>query len=206
MDLHNFGWDDWAMMNPEVFRPKARFGIALVLSLLSVLLAWQIVISGGERALIIAGAALLASNTALWLLFVRPKIVYFDEGLKIVNQLTEATLPWSVVDVIETQLAFSVMVGGKKFTAWAAPAPGRLHSRTLHSSEFKGLGLTGASSTRLSDSPRSDSGVAAYLARKRLEEFKNNAAASPIAPDFKFNFLGGSIMLLSLVLLALLVA
>ena len=154
----------------------------------------------------IAVAAFVAANTAIWLLFVRPKIIFFDEGLKIVNPLTEVTLPWSGVDEIETQLAFSVKAGSKKFTAWAAPAPGRLHSRTLHSSEFKGLGLASGGATRLSDSPRSDSGVAAYLARQRLEAFKTGSTDSSPSPDFKFNFVGGAIMLLSLVVLALLIA
>jgi hypothetical protein len=194
------------MTNPQAFRPRARFAIAFVLSLQTILLGWQIVVSGGDRAVLIAAATFVAANTAIWILFIRPKIVFFDEGLKIVNPLTEVTLPWSGVDEIETQLAFSVKAGSKKFTAWAAPAPGRLHSRTLHSSEFKGLGLANGGSTRLSDSPRSDSGVAAYLARQRLEAFKASSARPSVAADFKFNFLGGSTLLVSLVVLALLIA
>jgi hypothetical protein len=194
------------MTNPATFRPRARFAIAFVLSLQTILLAWQIVLMGEERSGLVAAAAFVAANTAIWLLFVRPKIVFFDEGLKIVNPLTEVTIPWDGVDEIETQLAFSVRVGGKKFTAWAAPAPGRLHSRTLHSSEFKGLGLAGKGSTRLSDSPRSDSGVAAYLARQRLEESRSNPAPTLITANFRFNFVGGSIMALMLLVLTLLVA
>ena len=206
MDLTTFGWDDWAMTNPEVFRPKARFAIAAVLMLQSILLAWQINSLGQERSAFLAVATFVAANTAIWLLFVRPKIEFFDEGLTIVNPFTAVTIPWSSVESINSQLAFSVRVGGKKISAWAAPAPSRQHSRTVHSSEFKGLGLEAGGAMRLSDSPRSDSGVASFMARHRLEEFQANEEAQAIAPAFKFNYLGASVMVLSLFVLTLLIA
>ena len=65
------------MTNPQSFRPKARFAIAFVLVLQSVLLAWQILSIGEERSGFIAAAAFVAANTAIWLLFVRPKVVFF---------------------------------------------------------------------------------------------------------------------------------
>ncbi|MEY3909155.1 MAG: hypothetical protein RLZZ90_1062 [Actinomycetota bacterium] len=195
MDLIGFGWDDWAMTNPDTFRPKARFAIAAVLMLQSVLLAWQITLMGDEHSGLIAAAAFVAANTAIWLLFVRPKIVFFDEGLTIVNPLTEVTIPWLAVDELDSQLAFSVRAGGKKFSAWAAPAPGRQHSRTLHSSEFKGLGLADGRSMRLSDSPRSG-----------LESFKELGGDKSASPAFKFNYLGTALMVVSILTLTLLVA
>jgi hypothetical protein len=206
IDLRGFGWDDWAMTNPEAFRPKARFAIAAVLVLLSILLAWQITAMGDELSGFIAASALVAANTAIWLLFVRPKIVFFDEGLTIVNPLTEVTIPWSAVDQVDSQLAFSVRAGGKKFSAWAAPAPGRQHGRTLHSSEFKGLGLADGGSMRLSDSPRSDSGVATFMARQRIAAFNELGGDNSAMPEFKFNFLGTSLLVVSILILTLLVA
>ena len=206
IDLGGFGWDDWDMTNPQAFRPKARFAIAFVLILQTVLLAWQILSIGDERSGFIAAAAFAAANTAIWLLFVRPKIVFFDEGLTIVNPLTEVTIPWSAVDQVDSQLAFSVRAGGKKFSAWAAPAPGRQHGRTLHSSEFKGLGLADGGSMRLSDSPRSDSGVATFIARQRLEAFKKLGGDKSAIPAFKFNYLGTALLVVSILILTLLVA
>lgn len=194
------------MTNPEVFRPKSRFAIAAVLVFQSVLLVWQITAMGHERSGFIAAAAFVAANTAIWLLFVRPKIIFFDEGLTIVNPLTEVTIPWSAAESVDSQLAFSVRVGGKKFSAWAAPAPGRQHSRTLHSSEFKGLGLGNDGSMRLSDSPRSDSGVATFIARQRLEAFKHSDQSTPTTPAIKFNYFGAALLVASLVVLTLLVA
>lgn len=194
------------MTNPEVFRPKSRFAIAFVLILQTVLLVFQIVGLEEEQSGFIAAAAFVAANTAIWLLFLRPKIVFFDEGVKIVNPLTEVTIPWSAVESIDSQLAFSVRVGGKKFSAWAAPAPGRQHSRTLHSSEFKGLGLSAAGSMRLSDSPRSDSGVATFLARQRLEAFKQSENAASATPALRFNYFGTALLAVSILALALLVA
>lgn len=206
IDPGGFDWDDWVMTNPEAFRPKARFAIAAVLVLQSILLVWQITAMGDERSGFIAATAFVAANTAIWLLFVRPKIVFFDEGLTIVNPLTEVTIPWSAVDQVNSQLAFSVRASGKKFSAWAAPAPGRQHGRTLHSSEFKGLGLADGGSMRLSDSPRSDSGVATFIARQRLEAFKELGGDKSATPDFKFNYLGTALLVVSILILTLLVA
>ena len=194
------------MTNPEVFRPRARFAIAAVLILQSVLLAWQISSIGGNLSGLQASAAFVTASAAIWLLFIRPKIVFFDEGLTIVNPLTKVTIPWSSVDEINSQLAFSIKVGGKKISAWAAPAPGRQHSRTLHSSEFKGLGLEAGGAMRLSDSPRSDAGVASFIARSRLEAFQADAKAKTVAPALKFNYLGTLALVVSLFVLTLLVA
>lgn len=194
------------MTNPEVFRPRARFAIAAVLILQSVLLAWQISSTGGNLSGLQASAAFVTASAAIWLLFIRPKIVFFDEGLTIVNPLTKVTIPWSSVDEINSQLAFSIKVGGKKISAWAAPAPGRQHSRTLHSSEFKGLGLEAGGAMRLSDSPRSDSGVASFIARSRLKAFQADAQAKTVAPALKFNYLGTLALVVSLFVLTLLVA
>lgn len=194
------------MTEPQTFRPKARFVIAVVIALQGVLLFADVVSLDKPLSLATAICALVAVNTGAWLIFVRPKIMFFDDHLTIVNPLTEVAIPWAAVEEINSHLAFSVRVAGKKYSAWAAPAPGRQHSATLHSSDFKGLGFSEKLEMRLSDSPKSDSGAAAYLARTKLAEFRNNQPDDISQPSLKFNFFGASIMVVSLIALALLIA
>ena len=194
------------MTEPQTFRPKARFAIAAVIALQGVLLFSQVAALEKPGSLATAIFAFIAVNTLVWLLFLRPKIVFYDEHLVIVNPFTEVVIPWGAVQAIDSHFAFSVQVGGKKYSAWAAPAPGRQHSSTLHSSDFKGLGFSEKLETRLSDSPNSDSGAAAYLARTRLAEFRGQELVGATSPDLKFNYLGATILLLSIVALTLLIA
>lgn len=104
----------------------------------------------------------------LYLFFIKPYVVIFDEGIKIFNPTKEITASWDRIDEIETKYSMSIVVDGITFYAWAAPAPGRAHSRGLHKSD-----LLGSSNTprRLGDSPKSDSGVCAHIARLRRKEF-----------------------------------
>jgi hypothetical protein len=62
---------------------------------------------------------------------------------------------------------------------WAAQTPGRYHSRTIHSSEIKGLQLDGF--IRPGESPRTDSGVATYLCRTRLAAFRDRGRSDGLS-------------------------
>lgn len=194
------------MTNPEVFRSRTSLLLALVATVLSALLCGQVALSGENGGWLTALVAFATSLNAIWLLFVRPKIVFGNESLRIINPLTEVTLPWSSIEEIDSHLAFSVRANHKKFSAWAAPAPGRQHSRTLHSSELKGLGQRSGDSMKLSDSPKSDSGAAAFLARAKLAEYQAAKSAPLSQIEFKFNYLGIALMLAGLLTLTLLVA
>jgi hypothetical protein len=102
----------------------------------------------------------------------RPSIEIFDEGIRISNPLTTIIIGWQDVDVVEAKYtAFLQLRNGVKVSMWAAQAPGRYHSRTIHSSEVKGLQLDGF--IRPGESPRTDSGVATYLCRTRLAAFRD---------------------------------
>lgn len=194
------------MTEPQTFRPKARFVIFSVITALGAMLCSQVAGAGKPDSLTIGILAFFAVVTFVWLLFIRPKIVFHDDHLVIVNPFTEVTIPWGVVQEIESHFAFSVRVGGKKYSAWAAPAPSRQHGGTLHSSDFKGLGFSENLEMRLSDSPKSDSGAAAYLARTWMATFESQEGVTKTPPSLKFNYLGASIMLVSIVALTVLIA
>ena len=78
-----------------------------------------------------------------------------------------------------------VTVGGEKIHAWAAQAPGRYHSRTVHATEIRGLQIPDTNSMRAGESPRSHSGVAVALARIRLDAFaKNQSVGATYVSEF----------------------
>jgi hypothetical protein len=67
----------------------------------------------------------------------------------------------------------SITVGGKSIYTWGAPAPSRYHARSVHPIEIRGLGLGNTDLIRPGESPRSDSGAAAYYARTYLQNFRS---------------------------------
>ena len=132
----------------------------------------QTILASGWRASIttITWSALIAAS--IYLLLHKPSVEIFDEGVRIHNPFTTVTVGWQDVDVVEAKYsAFLQLNSGEKITIWSAQAPGRYHSRTVHSSEVKGLNLT--SIIRPGESPRTDSGVVTYLCRTRLKSFRD---------------------------------
>lgn len=140
--------------------------------------------------------------TFAWLLFLRPKVLIYDEGITVVNPYLTATIGWDAVDSIETKYAFTIESGAAKIVAWAAPAPGRFHGRSIHASELKGIDYDKDFGLRPGDSPRSASGAAAHLARTRLADFRKRKNATSAKRSGALNYPGIILSGLSLVSLA----
>lgn len=102
----------------------------------------------------------------------RPKLELFDEGIRITNPIREITVGWELVESIDAKYTMSITVGGKVIYAWAAPAPGRHHTRKIHPSDIKGTNIGAGGYMRPGDNPRTHSGAAAYLATIRLNSFR----------------------------------
>lgn len=190
------------MNNAEVFRTRSSFFYAGsvqisagIISLLNIFEASQL------AAINTISWAVIASFTA-HLIFVRPKIVFYDEGLRITNPFNEILIGWHEVQDIDNRFSLSVMVDNQKIHAWAAPAPSRYGSRGIHPSEIKGLNFENQSSIRAADSPRSLSGAAAILARNRFAAFKESEKFERIQREQTFNSVG-VIFLLGMLTLAL---
>jgi hypothetical protein len=71
---------------------------------------------------------------------------------------------------------------GNKIRIWCAQTPGRYHSRTVHSSEIRGLHIDGY--IRPGESPRTDSGVVTYLLRTRLIAFRGQERSDGLSYTF----------------------
>jgi hypothetical protein len=132
----------------------------------------QSILSDDSGTLITALAWCSLFALAIYITLHRPSIEIFDEGVRIHNPLSTVIVGWQDVDVVEAKYtAFLQLRDGRKVSIWCAQAPGRYHSRSVHSSEIKGLQLDGF--IRPGESPRTDSGVATYLCRTRLAAFRS---------------------------------
>jgi len=148
------------------------------------------------------GLCLIASSASLaWMLFVHPCIHIYDEGITIVNPLITATIGWDAIDEIETRFALTIYSDKARVVAWAAPAPGRYHARTMHKSEFKGVDYDKDFGVRPGDSTRSHSGVAAHLARTRLAHYRKHGGPS-VKRSGTFNTALAAVVGVSLLLVA----
>lgn len=144
----------------------------------------QTAIEGDLRIIVLTVAWCVLILAILYAVMVRPIVKIFDEGIEIVNPITRHTIPWNDVARIDARYAMSIVTkNGQQIFAWAAPAPSRYHSRKIHESDLKGLNLATEGGIRPGESPRSDSGVARYLAVARFEKF-NAATTASIKREF----------------------
>lgn len=156
----------------------------------------------GDGSWVTQTALVITTASFAWLLFVRPKVMIYDEGITIVNPFITATIGWGEVDSIETKFAFTVESGNAKVVAWAAPAPGRFHGRSVHASELKGIDYDKDFGIRPGDSPRSASGTAAHLARTRLANFRKSKQATSAKRSGVLNYVGVALAALSVASIA----
>ena len=176
--------------------------MAGVVFLLDLLFGIQVVFFG-DGSWLLQFSLIGITATFAWLCFVRPEILIFDEGITVVNPFITATVGWDAVDSIETKYAFTIETSGARVVAWAAPAPGRYHARNIHASELRGIDYDKDFGLRHGDSPRSQSGAAAHIARTRLSNFRKTKNAESVERSGRLNYPGIALVCLSLALLAL---
>lgn len=172
--------------------------MAGIVFLMSAILGIQFILEGDWHGTLTTIAWGCAASCLAYLIFIRPKITLFDEGITITNPFVEITVGWQRVEEIEARYCMSIVVGERHIYAWAAPAPGWYHARTVHSSEVKGLKLDANNLIRPGESPRTHSGVAMHLAKLRLENFHNTASAQGCDSHITFNTAGVVTLVLSL--------
>ena len=159
------------MTNPEIYRARSSYFFAAFIYFLCAGITAQ---SFFVETLDSFNATLSWSLLICYLFhlgFIRAKVTIFDEGITITNPLRETTVGWDQVQEISVKFSMYISVGGEKIYAWAAQAPGRYHSRTVHATEVRGLQIPDTNSMRAGESPRSHSGVAVALARIRHDAF-----------------------------------
>ena len=160
------------MTNVEKFRPGSAIASGWVLIAFFVGFIIQSFFYGGDILMTIGICG--AGAFGAYLRFLKPYVLLFDEGIKIVNPTKEITATWDLVEEIETKYSMSIHINDRTYYAWAAPAPSGRHSRRMN----KGDLFPGADSARrVGDSLRSDSGVCAYMASIRRKKFTGVGAS-----------------------------
>jgi hypothetical protein len=184
--------------NVQVFRPVSGYIFAAIVYLMAACLSVALWLVDNLQNAISGTVWAVAISLGAHLIFIRPKVTIFDEGVTVTNPLVSYTLGWQLVDDIDVRYALTLVTPAKRISAWAATAPGRYHGRTVHETELKGYRLSNESQIRPGESPRTSSGEAAQLCRIRLDAF----AAGNIqgaAAQIKFNTLGTAVLLLAVV-------
>lgn len=160
------------MTNVEKFRPASAIASGWLLVIFFSGFIIQTLAYGGDLVSTVAICA--AGIVGSYLIFLKPHLLIFDEGIKIINPTKEIYASWDLVDTIETRYTMSLLINGVTYYAWAAPAPSGRHSKRMHRSDLHpGAELP----RRVGDSLKSDSGAAAYIAKMRKKNFVGHSAS-----------------------------
>ena len=168
------------MTNVEFFRPKTAIFTAYCGYGLLFLAVLQPIVT--EDVMDAARSIAVAAFISVWIYLIihRPSLEIGDEGVIINNPLNRIELGWQDVLEIETRYSLTFHTKSQSYSAWAALAPGRYHHRTVSPYEVKGLIPDSTKLIRASDSPRSDSGAASYIAKLRWSSFNKSRARNPM--------------------------
>lgn len=202
------------MTDPVVFRPRSGYVFFALATLGSLIYTYQSFryFSFGSGVTTSLWAALVI--TGGYLIFIRPKVLIQDEGITITNPLHEVTRSWAEIIAIDVRYTMSIRLSDEVKLPWhrrstdtvyafAAPAPGRYHSRSIHQSEIRGVGIDHGMALRPGDSPRSHSGQAAALARLRQQEFERSGNSAVIPAEFHSNTRGQRLLFILILLIAI---
>jgi hypothetical protein len=161
------------MSSGEKFQPKSSVISAWVMYIFIAVMVLQTLVTSS---LIVGAVTVIAGGAAatfFYRVMHRPYIVISDVDILIVNPVSTHRFSWLEIESIDTKYTMSVTVGDRIVNAWAAPAAGRIAARKVDSAEIKGLNIELAGTIAPGDLPRSDSGVAAYLARQKWNAARN---------------------------------
>jgi hypothetical protein len=117
------------------------------------------------------------------ILYYQPRVEVDEGGVRIVNAIRSHYVSWGAIEYIDTKYALTIQAGGKKYTAWAAPAPGR-HS-AIFASKDQGAHLPEttylAGTVRPGDLTTSDSGAAAAYIRRAWADRNDDPGIASVA-------------------------
>ncbi len=164
------------MTTVEVFKPKSNYAFAAAALVLDGLFVTQAIAYPDGTAVAATIAIALAVAIAAALLWIRPKLVLGETELRVVNPLSSRTIAYRDIEELETKWALLIRHSGGHTRVWVAPASGRVRWAANTGGNWKSRVSNTASSagreefTPASHSVQSDSGLAALLIRRRMDE------------------------------------
>jgi len=184
--------------NPHTFRPANNFVTFGALAAFLVGIDYAAWATSSRYYGIDATLWVVSLLVLLWISYIRPRIIFFDEGLTIINPTKSHTLSWKSVENIDTGLTLVISTRSGSIKAWAATGPSRrVVRKTMRGSGFNGflnsspkiklgdidprtLGLESGHHITAADLPDSDSGAAAATARLKQRSFNNQTQPTVI--------------------------
>ncbi|MFD1211272.1 PH domain-containing protein [Arthrobacter sp. GCM10027362] len=121
-----------------------------------------------------------------WWLAWYPAVVVGEAQVTLRNPLATIKVPWDALVTVDTKYALTLVTPRRKYSAWAAPAPGIFalyRARADHASGLPETTYGPAGSIRPGDLSHTDSGAAAYLVRKRWSELLADGTVEAGAAD-----------------------
>jgi hypothetical protein len=120
-----------------------------------------------------------AAGVLAWVLCWHPRVDVREDGVRVVNPWRTITVPWEALVLVTTRYALTLVTPHGRYSAWAAPAPGRHSVFLAGDNDLRGLPRGTFDSRRavgLGDLPSSGSGGAAALVRARWERLVETEA------------------------------
>ncbi|CAB4723219.1 unannotated protein [freshwater metagenome] len=182
----------------ETFRPKSGLIMSACVLILSLLFIWSAFLTTGTIELATTICWAIAVNAAAYLILVRPKVIFTDEAIILVNPIQEITIGWGDITGVDAKWCMTVDTKAGRFNAWAAPTSSSQRSKKIHVDELKSMAASGQGSIAAAHSPRSDSGIALHMTLIRLNNFTGTSAQFVI----RRNFIGVTILSIALILAA----
>ena len=154
-----------------MYRPTGGRVLAVAVWVVCAVGAIALAVSLGPGVLVGSGAWLLLPAVAVWAVFYRPGVAVDDAGVELINVLRTVRLPWPSIQRVDTRWSLTLHTAYGRYSAWAAPAPGR-HAARREQRRVGRADATDGPGVSLGDLPDSDSGTAAELIRRRWEALR----------------------------------
>ena len=158
------------------YRPAASRVLAAVIGVVCAIGLGALTIDQGIGGLARHGSWIVLPAVICWALFWNPRVDVDEAGVVLVNVLRTIRLPWPAIRAVDTKWALNLDTAYGRFTAWAAPGPGRHANRDISSLEIEHLPESSrgdGGGLRPGDSPRSSSGLAAIAVRRQWEALRD---------------------------------
>lgn len=165
----------------QTFRPRSARVTAVAIVVVAAALGTAQIVKDGIAASVptvgIAALAISGAVAAYW----RPAVVVSSDAVELRNITSRVTIPLSRLAHVDTRWALELTSDeGRKYSAFAAPAPGAFAARTMKPEDGRGLPKVSyvGGTIRPGDRPGSPSGDAALLVRRAWEEHGQRHSAS----------------------------
>lgn len=132
-----------------------------------------------------------------WAVLWRPHVAIDDDGVTMVNILATHRIDFGAIDEVNTRWGLAITAGGRRYQAWAAPAPGTLHTMRINVENLQRLPESSyeQGTIRPGDDPATDSGAAALHIRRGLERHEG-AGSAGVASHWHLVTIGAGIVCL----------